>query len=101
MMTSYRILLNKEWIIATEGVVNQLNTLQPNKASGPDEIPSRFLKEYRTLVLTLIFQASVDQGKLPSDWKYPTIVPAHKLIDVVLLLKVRCHVALPELIIHA
>jgi len=54
MMAPYRILLNKEQchadmepFIITEEVVNLLNTLQPNKASGPDKIPSRFLKEYR------------------------------------------------------
>ena len=74
-----------EPIIVTEkGVVNLLCTLQPNKAGGPDKIPSRFLKEYGTFLspaLTLIFQASLNQGKLPSDWKYATIVPAHKKGD--------------------
>jgi len=67
-------------IVTEEGVVNLLNTLLPNKASGPDKIPSKFLKGYGTLqspALTLIFQASLNQGKLPSDWKYATIVPAH------------------------
>ena len=83
--TEQRTVPDMEPIIVTEeGVVNLLNTLQPNKASGPDKIPSRFLKEYGALlspVLTLIFQASLNQGKLPSDWKYATIVPAHKKGD--------------------
>ena len=70
--------------VTEEGVANLLNTLQPNKAGGPDGIPSRFLKDYGTLLapdLTLIFQASLNQGKLPLDWKYATIVPAYKKGD--------------------
>jgi len=68
-------------IVTEERVVNLLNTLQPNKAGGSDKILSRFLEEYGTLLsqaLTLIFQASFNQGKLPSDWKYAIIIPAHK-----------------------
>jgi len=74
-----------EPITVTEGgVANLLNTVQPNKAGGPDGIPFRFLKDYGTLLApdrTLIFQASLNQGKLPLDWKYATIVPAYKKGD--------------------
>ena len=71
-----------ESIIVTEERVNLLhNNLHPNKVGGPDKMPSRFLKDYGIFIapgLTLIFQASLNQGKLPSDWKYSAIVPAHK-----------------------
>ena len=45
--------------ITVEGVVKQLNSLNPHKASGPDGIPSWFLKENTGIIapiLTLIFQ---------------------------------------------
>ena len=33
-------------IITVQGVPKQLDSLKPNKAGGPDEIPAWFLKEY-------------------------------------------------------
>ena len=51
---------------------------------APDKKPSRFLKDYGTSLapsLTPIFKASLSQGKLLLDWKYATIVPAHKKGD--------------------
>ena len=56
-------------IVTEEGVVNLLNTLQPG---GPDKIPSRFLKEYGTLLspaLTQIFQASLRCSYKPYKYK--------------------------------
>ena len=49
-----------------------VSELDPHKASGPDEIPTRLLKELAqelTPILTLFFQASLAQGEIPSDWK--------------------------------
>ena len=64
-ISEHKMVPDMEPIIVTEkGVVNLLCTLQPNKAGGPDKIPSRFLKEYGTFLspaLTLIFQASLNQ----------------------------------------
>ena len=77
-----RIVPEMEPITVTEdGVINLLNKLQSSKAGGPDSIPSRFLSDYEPFlapVITLIFQGSLNQGKLPQDWKYATIVPAYK-----------------------
>ena len=45
--------------ITVEGVVKQLNSLNPHKASGPDGIQSWFLKENAAIIapiLTHIFQ---------------------------------------------
>ena len=44
-------------------------------------IPSRFLKEFAQQIapaLMLIFQSSINQGKLPHDWKIANITPIHK-----------------------
>ena len=59
--------------IESTGVENLLSNLNPHKATGPDNIPSKFLKEtahYISPLLTFIFQSSISQGKLSADWKY-------------------------------
>ena len=48
------------------GVRKLLRNLKPHKATGPDDISPRFLKEMvepLTPILTLIFSASPKQGK--------------------------------------
>ena len=55
--------------------------LKPHKASGPDNIPVFFLKETANEIapiLVQIFQFSLDQGVLPSDWKTANIIPIFK-----------------------
>ena len=50
--------------VSCEGVFRLLSNLHPQKAAGPDEIPSRFLKEFASYLapmLTLTFQASLVQ----------------------------------------
>ena len=54
--------------IETQGVCTFLSDLDPHKASGPDGIPARLLKELAYSVATivaLIFNATIHQGKLP------------------------------------
>jgi len=56
--------------ITVQGVDTLLTGLNPNKAQGPDEIPPRLLKEFHTeiaLILTIIFQRSLDTGIVPED----------------------------------
>ena len=63
------------------GVIKQLTSLKPNKASGPDQIPPWFLKEYAHeigAILTLIYQASIDSGIVPSRWKYANVCGVFK-----------------------
>ena len=63
------------------GVVELLNALETHKAAGPDEIPAQFLKEFSELLapsFTVVFQASLNQCFLPSDWKRAYIVPIFK-----------------------
>ena len=67
--------------ITVEGVVKQLKSLNPDKASGPDSMTSWFLKENGTIIapmLTHIFQESVDTGTIPDQWKEANICPTFK-----------------------
>jgi len=58
-----------------------LSNLDPQKAGGPDYIPTKFLKEFSTQLapcLTIIFQASLEQGIVPIDWRKAFVVPIYK-----------------------
>ena len=66
------------------GVLKLLENLKPNKATGPDGIPGNLLRMCASelaSVFTLLFQASLDQGAVPSDWKLANIVPVFKKGD--------------------
>ena len=60
-------------ILVTEnGVLKLMSDLKPHKATGPDNIPPRLLKELATElapVFTILFNASLKQGVVPSDWR--------------------------------
>ena len=48
-----------------------LSQLHPQKTTGPNKIPCRFLKEFSsnlTPMLTLLFQTSLIQRIVPKDW---------------------------------
>ena len=63
------------------GVMKLLQGLKPHKATLPDEISSRFLKEITspiTPALTLIYQASLEQGQIPYDRKTANVAPIFK-----------------------
>ncbi len=58
-----------------------LRNLKPHTASGPDGIPAKLLKitaEEISPALTLLFQASINQGRVPPQWKKGQIVPLFK-----------------------
>ena len=81
--------------IHVDGIYQILSNIQQHKASGPDNLPARFLKEVayevspalsffsraRWTALSLIFQAFLDQGTLPSIWKTAKVVPIYKKGD--------------------
>ena len=70
-----------EIVISQEGVLKLLKDLKENKASGPDNIPSRVLKvaaEPVSLCLQLLFTASLRTGTVPNDWKQANITPVFK-----------------------
>ena len=66
------------------GVLNLMQGLNPHKAEGPDHIPTIFLKEFAAKLspaMTLIFQASLQQGEVPDDWKQANVAPFFKKGD--------------------
>lgn len=67
--------------IHSDGVTQLLHNLKPHKAAGPDNLPSYFLKEVAKEIspaLSMIFQASLNQGALPDIWKSALVVPVYK-----------------------
>ena len=71
-------------VITLDGVVKLLQDLKSSKASGPDMIPNRVLKEAAVETapfLVLLFQASLDQGILPKEWKHAYVSPIYKKGD--------------------
>ena len=66
------------------GVRKLLQNIKPHKAAGPDNIQARILLEAaNNLVpaMTILFQASIDQGTLPDDWKTANVAPIFKKGD--------------------
>ena len=67
--------------ITKNGILNQLQKVNISKAAGPDQIPTRVLKECATEIepyLTIIFQQSLDTGCVPQDWKHAKITAIYK-----------------------
>ena len=70
-----------EITVTEEGVLKLLQSLNTNKASGPDGIPNRLLKILAKQIspsLTKLFQLSLDTGQIPSIWKHAIIQPIFK-----------------------
>ena len=71
-----------ENIEITEDKVNKrLKNINPNKATGPDNLPGRVLKELHDIIaapLSIIFQKSLDESLLPEDWLIGEISPIYK-----------------------
>ena len=64
--------------ITTNGVQKLLEEIKQQKASGPDQIPARVIKNCAASIAPIfqkIFQKSVDSGELPEDWLNGNIVP--------------------------
>ena len=62
-------------------VRNTLRNLDPGKASGPDEIPTRVLKECAAELaspLSRLFQLFFSHGLFPDQWKTARVIPIHK-----------------------
>ncbi|XP_072021548.1 uncharacterized protein [Amphiura filiformis] len=67
--------------VSLNGVIKLLKNLKPFSAPGPDGIPTMLLKETAKEIapaVKLLFQASINQGTVPSSWKKAHIVPLFK-----------------------
>ena len=59
-------------------VKNILDRLNPSKASGPDDLSARVLKECSAeiaQVLACIFNQSLIQAIVPDDWRQANVAP--------------------------
>ncbi|BHF70369.1 hypothetical protein SprV_0301341900 [Sparganum proliferum] len=69
-------------VVLTKAIAQQeLLNLEEATSSGPDEIPAKLLEELTTELaepLCLLFQASIDTGRLPPEWETVWISPIHK-----------------------
>lgn len=67
--------------INEEDVVKKLKALKINKSPGPDELHPRVLREAAEELakpVTLLFQQSIQEGKLPQIWKDANVTPLFK-----------------------
>ena len=67
-----------------DGVLKLLKDLKPNKASGPDNISARILKETADIVagpLCHIFNQSLRLSTVPNDWRHANVTPIFKKGD--------------------
>ena len=71
-----------EFIISPGAVETSLLAINERKSIGPDNIPNWLLKECASLIcspVASIFNASVDQGTVPTLWKCADVVPIAKI----------------------
>ena len=64
-----------------QDIDDRLSKLPCKYSSGPDNIPTVFLKNLHSVIalpLSLIFQNSLNVGRLPNIWKSANIVPVYK-----------------------
>ena len=62
-------------------VKSMLKILDINKATGPDEIPAKLLKETASIIapsLCKLFNKSLRLGTVPEEWKLANVVPVFK-----------------------
>ena len=67
--------------VSEEEVAKHLYHLDPSKATGPDGIPGRILKECSAVIapsLCSLFNHSLRTGTVPSEWKSANVTPVHK-----------------------
>lgn len=70
--------------INRKGVQKHLKYLNPHKATGPDEVPSRILHigtKALSPSLVSFYQYSIDTGEVPQEWREVNVVPIFKKGD--------------------
>ena len=67
--------------ITEKDILAIINSLDPNKSHGWDNISIKMIKmcgESLALPLKMIFEAALNDGAFPDDWKKVNIVPVYK-----------------------
>jgi len=68
-------------IVTTDHVLKLLLNIKPDKSPGPDNIHPLFLRETAQSIaepLPSIFRKSLEEGKVPEDWKTANVTPIYK-----------------------
>ena len=63
------------------GIRKLLQKTNPRKATGPDCIHARILKYCASelaLILTMIFNMSLQEGRVPEDWRHANVTAIFK-----------------------
>ena len=71
----------RQLVVNVKGVEKLLQEINPSKASDPDQVPCRILRELSVElapVLTVIFTQSLETGMLPSPWCTAYVTPVFK-----------------------
>lgn len=71
-------------VITRENIESKLIKLDANKGAGPDGIPPMLIKRCSkelSVPLQIIFNASIQAGIFPTEWKTAHIIPIHKSGD--------------------
>ena len=80
--TDYKTNVSKFSVSVNEAkIVSIIRKLSPNKAHGCDNISSRMLKIYDTVItrpVKIIYEKCIETDRFPLLWKKANIVPAHK-----------------------
>ena len=81
-------LIQSSWMIdlacTEEEVCFLLKNTNASKATGPDDISARMLKETASAIvpsLTILFNCSISQRCFPACWKLANVVPIPKSIS--------------------
>ena len=64
-----------------EKVLKVIEMLRKESAGGPDEMPSRVLMEIGTVIskpLALLIRRSMDEKRIPEEWRDSVVVPIYK-----------------------
>jgi len=67
--------------ISSDQVMKKLDRLRSDKASGPDDLSPRVLKEVKEEIckpLTIILQRSINEGMVPDDYRQANVNPIYK-----------------------
>ena len=70
--------------ISLNGLLKLLHNLKPGKAAGPDMLKPLLLRELRdeiAPIIKIIFDRSLQTGKLPADWTKANVMPVFKKGD--------------------
>ena len=71
----------EDFSISVAGILKHLQNLKPGKAAGPDRLKLLLLKELCeeiAPIMQLIFDRSIQTGKLPTEWCRFQVTPVFK-----------------------